>query len=80
MPSTLIRNIKTLINTREDTHLLRGKEMADLPCISDAYLILEDEEIASYGEMKDLDSNHRVWTNEADASGRLVLCKKKVVF
>ena len=42
MSATLITNIQLLVNTRTETHLLRGKEMATLPCIKDAYLIIED--------------------------------------
>ncbi len=36
--------------------MLRGKELADLPCIENAYLIIEDDEIAGYGTMNELKS------------------------
>src|SRR5688572_21246625 len=51
MSSLLITNIKQLINTRPGTHLLRGNELADLPCIENAYLIIENEVIVEYGSM-----------------------------
>jgi len=51
MSSLLITNIKQLVNTRPGTHLLRGKELADLPCIENAYLIIEDDLIVEYGSM-----------------------------
>jgi len=34
----LLTNIKLLINTRKQNQLLRGAELADLPCIEDAFL------------------------------------------
>ena len=46
MSSSLIINIKQLVNTREQTHLLRGPELADLPCLEGAWLLIEDDEIA----------------------------------
>src|SRR5690242_15477176 len=54
MPRQVIINISCLVNIRRESHILRGKELADLPCINNAYLIIEDGVIAGYGEMKDL--------------------------
>ena len=51
MSSILITNIKKLVNVRDETHLLRGKQLASLPCIDNAYLIIEDDAIADYGPM-----------------------------
>lgn len=73
MPSTLITNIKQLVNTREVPELLRGQSMADLPVLNDAYLLVEDGIIADMGAMKDLPAS---WANEedtVDASGQLIL-------
>ena len=53
MSSQVITNIKQLVNVRQQTHLLRGAELAELPVIENAYLIIEDGIIAEYGEMKD---------------------------
>jgi imidazolonepropionase len=53
MSSQIFTNIKQLVNVREQTHVLRGAELAELPVIENAYLIIEDGIIAEYGEMKD---------------------------
>ena len=47
----LITNIGYLINTREVSKVLRGKELAELPVIQNAFLQIEDGIIAGYGEM-----------------------------
>jgi imidazolonepropionase len=52
MRTQIITNIKQLVNVRSKTHLLRGAELAELPVIENAYLIIEDGIIAEYGEMK----------------------------
>jgi len=66
MPSALITNIKQLIGTRTESHLLRGKELSILPSIENAYLIIEDDEIAAYGRMKELQAtNHKLQTINA---------------
>ena len=56
--SIIITNIKQLVNVREETHLLRGKELMQLPSISNAYLIIEEDEIAEYGKMSDLSTEN----------------------
>jgi imidazolonepropionase len=53
MPTQIITNIKQLVNVREQTHVLRGSELAELPVLGNAYLIIENGIIAGYGEMKD---------------------------
>ncbi|CAN5851067.1 imidazolonepropionase [soil metagenome] len=53
--TTLITHIKYLINTREENKLLRGKELAELPTIEDAFLLIEDGLIAAYGAMYELE-------------------------
>jgi imidazolonepropionase len=54
MASLLIKNIKKLVNVREEYHLLRGKQLSELPCIDNAYLLVEDDTIAEYGPMSGL--------------------------
>ncbi|MHA4811987.1 imidazolonepropionase [Flavitalea flava] len=54
MASRLIVNCKQLVNTREQSHLLRGADLADLPCIENAWLHTEDGEIAGFGPMSAL--------------------------
>lgn len=56
MQKRFITNIGCLVNVRTETHILRGKELSGLPCIYNAYLIIEDGLIAAYGEMKNLES------------------------
>ncbi len=48
---TLIKNIACLVNVREENKLLHGKELSVLPCIQNAYLIIENRKIAKYGQM-----------------------------
>lgn len=57
MASQIITNIGLLVNTRSENKLLRGKELADLPCIKNAYIIVEDDHIADYGEMTNFKYN-----------------------
>ena len=54
MSSRLIYNIRQLVNTRAESHLLRGAALADLPCIDNAWIHIEDEHIAAYGPMSAL--------------------------
>ena len=76
--TTLISNIKQLVNVREESKLLRGNELAILPSVENAYLIIEDGIITEFGEMKnsnpdsyrDQTSNHK---QTIDASDQMVL-------
>src|SRR5580658_790065 len=52
--SRLIYNIKQLVNVRRSTRLLRGSEMAELPCIDDAWVHVEGDRIAGYGPMTEM--------------------------
>ena len=73
MSATLITNIQLLVNTRTEHHLLRGKEMAILPCIEDAYLIIEHGKIVAFGSVEDLIHNTHIITEVIDAEGQTVL-------
>jgi imidazolonepropionase len=53
MPTTLITSIRSLAGIRGENSLLRGGELANLPTIENAYLIIEGSEIAGYGPMAD---------------------------
>ena len=53
--TTLITNIQQLINTREETTLLRGADLANLPSIENAFLLIEDGIISGYGAMFELE-------------------------
>ena len=54
MSSRLIYNIRQLVNTRKESCLLRGPGLADLPCIDNAWIHIEDDQITAYGPMSDL--------------------------
>src|SRR5215831_12615736 len=54
MSSILFINIKKLVNVREQYSLLYGKDLAKLPCIENAYLLVEDDTIVKYGRMEEL--------------------------
>jgi imidazolonepropionase len=53
MATQIFTNISLLANTRENSGFVRGKELSFLPCVENAYLIIEDEIIAELGEMED---------------------------
>ncbi|WP_276979073.1 imidazolonepropionase [Flavobacterium filum] len=69
---TLIVNIKELIQIREKgIHMVSGSEMATLPMLKNAFLLLEDDVIVDFGEMKNCPT-----LSEAkiiDAKGKVVL-------
>lgn len=71
--TTLLTNISSLVNVREECELLRGKELNDLPCIDNAYLIIEDDEIAAYGTMKNLSLSAADFEFHFNLTGRYVL-------
>jgi imidazolonepropionase len=50
----VIKNIGLLVNVRDEISLLRGDALSVLPCLKNAFLIIEDESILSYGNMNDL--------------------------
>ena len=69
----LISNIKTLVNVRKDSVLLRGKELAVLPTIDHAYLIIDGNRIAEFGRMENLKKKPADFKENYDAAGRMVL-------
>ncbi len=72
--TTLITNIAQLISTREQSHVLRGKELAELPLIENAFVLIEDGVIAEYGNMYELDLKlPGLPKNIIDAAGQFVL-------
>ncbi|CAF3797113.1 unnamed protein product [Rotaria sp. Silwood1] len=52
--TTIIINIEQLVNVRSENKLLRGIELANLPIIYNAYLVVEDGLIKGFGEMEDI--------------------------
>ena len=73
--ATLITGIKTLVNTRKETALLKGAALAQLPVINDAYLLIENDVIAEFGSMQDLPAIAAKFPAKDiyDAEGRFVL-------
>lgn len=74
---TLIKNIKELVQVKNDGELLaKGKDMATLNTIKDAYLLIDSDIIEDFGSMKDLDMKQFEKTDhlvEIDAKDKLVL-------
>jgi imidazolonepropionase len=70
--NALIKNIGLLINVRDDNTLLHGKALSHLPCITNAYLLIEDGHIAAYGRMNQLNIEMNAEKN-FDANGAYIL-------
>ena len=69
---TLIINIKELIQVRDASILkVSGSEMAVLPTIKNAFLIIEDDLIADFGMMKNLPTINA--DKRIDATGKMIL-------
>src|SRR6476620_896193 len=73
MPSTLISNISKLVNVRNASSPLRGKELADLPCVDNAYVIIEDGIISDNGIMSSLKQKPSSFKVNIDANDQFVL-------
>ena len=71
--TTLISNIKFLGGIAEQSQLLRGKALAQFNSIEDAYLVIEDDRILSYGKMSELFDPKKQFSNIIDAQGQSVL-------
>lgn len=70
MPSLLIRNIHTLVQTeRQFRAVVRGSDMAQLPHIQNAYLLAENGRIAAFGAMQECPERA---DKVIDATGRFV--------
>ena len=70
--SILITNIKSLLQVRENCpSFIAGKDMKTLPTIENAYVLIEDDTIVSYGPMEDAASIEAETT--IDATGKFVL-------
>jgi imidazolonepropionase len=70
--TTLIINIKELLQIRETSVLkVSGAEMAVLPSIKNAFLVITDDLIADFGSMDDLPETETDIT--IDATGKIVL-------
>lgn len=76
---TIITNIKQLVQVeKEPRKWVAGTDMAKLGIIENAYLVIEDQRIAAFGEMKNYNdadylSDESDVIKEIDATGRLVM-------
>ncbi len=72
----LIKNIKKLVQVEDEIRLkISGKEMANVGIIENAWLLLENDKIAAFGIMDELQLSDLAIGNEfkeIDASGKLV--------
>ena len=50
----LITNIGLLVNVRKENNLLRGAALSQLPCIENAFIIIDNEKISAFGKMDEL--------------------------
>jgi imidazolonepropionase len=74
MSSRLLTHIQQLINVRQGDKPLYGAEMAELPCLEDAWLLIEGAEISSYGQMSELKKKlPNLPREQINCRGRLVL-------
>ena len=75
MKQLLIKNIKKLVQTeKENQPYIAGAQMAQLPSIDDAYLLIKGAYINAYGSMSELDESALPTGVEViDATDRLVL-------
>ena len=71
--ATLITNIKQLVNVREGSKLLRGKELSELPSVENAYMIIEKGLIAEYGSMQSFKHQTSNFKETIDAAGQTIL-------
>ena len=69
----VIVNIRELVNVRDRYGLLYGKELAELPCIANAFLVATDGIITDYGRMIDFDVRQHEQATIMDAQDRYVL-------
>ena len=70
----LVINIHHLINVRQESKLLHGKELAELPVLENAYLRIEDGIIKEWGSMTSIFSRESsVEQQVIDANGASVL-------
>src|SRR5689334_5686815 len=73
MSTHLFKNIHGLAGVREKNQLLTQADLAALPVINNAWVLVEGEEIAGYGEMDNLPANLRSHEHSTDATGGFLL-------
>ncbi len=72
--TTLFINIQQLLGVTKENTLLRGAALSHLPVIENAFLLIEDDLIADYGHMYELELKvPQLPKNIIDAAGQFVL-------
>ncbi|NTS41285.1 imidazolonepropionase [Flavisolibacter sp. BT320] len=71
--TTLFTNIRQLVGCRDTWPMLRGADLAKLPIIENAFLVIENGHIASFGPMAELTFKKEDFTQHTDAKGKIVL-------
>ena len=72
--TTLFINIQKLAGVRDQSAILRGAALADLPIIENAFILIEDGIIAGYGHMYELEIKvPTLPVNIVDITGGFVL-------
>ncbi|HKJ41092.1 MAG TPA: imidazolonepropionase [Sunxiuqinia sp.] len=73
----ILENIKELVQVEETrTTWVAGSNMVKLPVLRDAYLVINDDQIESFGEMKDFSARLVEGANmvmEVDCAGKIVM-------
>ncbi|HUH26312.1 MAG TPA: imidazolonepropionase [Flavobacterium sp.] len=68
---TLFYNIKELVQVRENnTSILKGNEMKELPSIKNAFLLIENDVIVDYGSMEHVP---KIDDESVDVSGKIIV-------
>jgi imidazolonepropionase len=71
--TTLISNIRALAGVHEHSNVLRGKELAQLPLLQHAWILIEDEHIADFGSYENDTKAIPKGIVSIDAGGGMVL-------
>ena len=71
--TTIFTNIRQLVNAGPETGSLYGSQLRNLPYIDDAYLLIEDDEIAGYGKMSELSNAYSHLPESYNASERCIM-------
>lgn len=66
---TAFINIFELQQVREESKVAIGAEMAEVPSIKNAFLVIEDDKILDFGEMSKYEGGY---DNEVDCTGRMI--------
>lgn len=69
----LIKNIKSLIQVEDQPRcMIAGEEMSKIQTIENAFLLIDDDKIADFGEMKNLKNFQSLKIEIIDATGKMV--------